>query len=232
MKIKKLLKNKICLAIQARYSSERLPGKVLKEVAGTPILEHTIKRLQKTKLFHSIYVLTSNNSEDLRIINFCESKSYKSFSCSLENVFKRFKSFLKFNSYDAFVRISGDSPLIDPFLIDKMVNKFRKNDYDILTNVFPRTFPSGQSVEIIKSKTFLKVDESLLSKEDKEHVTSFFYKNNKRFNIENFECKYSHKNLKLSIDTHADFDRFVNFLKKNNKSLPEDIKINDIVENW
>lgn len=232
MIIEELKKNKICLAIQARYSSERLPGKVLKEVSGKPLLEYTIKRLQKTNLSQSIYVLTSKNSEDLKIVNFCKSKSYKFFSCSLENVFKRFRSFLKLNNYDAFVRISGDSPLIDPFLIDKMLDKFRKNDCDILTNVFPRTFPSGQSVEIIKSKTFLKIDESLLTEEDKEHVTSFFYKNSKIFNIENFECKYSHKNIKLSIDTYDDFDRFVYFLKKNNKSLPEDIKINDIIKNW
>ncbi len=209
-----------------------MPGKVLKEVAGIPLLEHTIKRLQKTTLFQSIYVLTSKNSDDLKIINFCKSKKYKFFSCSLENVFQRFKNFINLKNYDAFVRISGDSPLIDPFLIDKMVNKFIKNDYDILTNVFPRTFPSGQSVEIIKSKTFLKVDESLLTEEDEEHVTSYFYKNSEIFNIKNFECKYSHKNIKLSIDTRADFDRFIYFLKKNNKSLPEDIKINDIIENW
>ncbi len=197
-----------------------------------PLLEHTIKRLQKTTLFQSIYVLTSKNSDDLKIINFCKSKKYKFFSCSLENVFQRFKNFINLKNYDAFVRISGDSPLIDPFLIDKMVNKYKNNVCDVLTNVFPRTYPSGQSVEIINSKTFLKVDESLLTKEEKEHVTSYFYKNSKIFNIENFECEYFHRNIKLSIDTPTDFARFVNFLKKNNKNLPEDIKINDIIANW
>ena len=132
--------------------------------------------MQKTNLSQSIYVLTSKNSEDLKIVNFCKSKSYKFFSCSLENVFIRFKSFLKLNNYDAFVRISGDSPLIDPFLIDKMLDKFRRNDCDILTNVFPRTFPSGQSVEIIKSKTFLKIDESLLTERIKNMLQVFFIK--------------------------------------------------------
>lgn len=223
---------KICLIVQARYSSRRLPGKVLMKINKTPMLEFTIKRLQKTTLFRNIYVLTSNHPEDEMIVNFCESRNIKYYTNSLNNVYQRFKSFLNSKNYDAFVRISGDSPLIDPFLIDSMLKKFKKNNYDLLTNVFPRTFPSGQSVEIVKSKVFLKVNESLLSMENKEHITSFFYKNYGQFNIENFECKYSHKNTKLSIDTIDDFNRLKSFLAKEVKIPAENIKINEIIKNW
>jgi spore coat polysaccharide biosynthesis protein SpsF len=87
------------------------------------------------------------------------------------------------------LRISGDSPLIDFRLINKSINIFKKNKrFDLITNVFPRTFPSGQSVEIIKTSALGK-NLKFFSKLDKEHVTRYFYRNSPKFKIKNFANK-------------------------------------------
>ena len=118
------------------------------------------------------------------------------------------------NKAKYFARISGDSPMIDPKLIDKAIKMSKKTKgYDIITNVFPRTFPKGQSVEVIKTFT-LKKNLKKFSKVDKEHVTKFFYKNSKKFNIKNFVLNKKNKEVKMSIDTKKDLKVI---LKKFNK---------------
>ena len=100
-----------------------------------------------------------------------------------------------------FLRISGDSPLIDFRLINKVINIFEKNkNFDLITNTYPRTFPSGQSVEIIRTTTLGKCLK-FFSKLDKEHVTRYFYRNSKRFKIKNLTNKQKYNIKKLSIDT-------------------------------
>jgi len=123
------------------------------------------------------------------------------------------------------MRISADSPLIDPVIIDKAIKIFnsQKKKYDIITNVFPRSYPKGQSVEIIKTsklRYFLKK----FNNEQKEHVTKYFYKNYKKFMIKNFKSIKDKTKTKLAIDTKDDLKlilktfkekKFINFsLKK------------------
>tara|TARA_B100000579_G_C22702952_1_gene790696 strand:- start:1 stop:669 length:669 start_codon:yes stop_codon:yes gene_type:complete len=220
---------KLCFAIQARFSSRRLPGKVLMKVGKFSLIEFLIRRLKKTKMINDMYVLTSTNLLDKKIIDHCERKSINSFSGSLDNVFTRFRNFLRKFKYDAFVRISADSPFIDPDLVDQMVKKFFQGNYEIVTNVFPRTFPSGQSVEIVSSKTFMGINQEKLSNYDKEHVTSFFYKHAENFRIYNFKCNYSHKGIKLSIDTHEDLKRVEKIINNDLKN-PEDYLIQDLIQ--
>ena len=96
---------------------------------------------------------------------------------------------LQFLREKIFLRISGDSPLIDYRIINKSINIFKKNkNFDLITNIFPRTFPSGQSVEIIKTNLLGK-NLKFFSKLDKEHVTRYFYRNFLRFKIKNFKNK-------------------------------------------
>ena len=114
-----------------------------------------------------------------------------------------------------FVRISGDSPLIDYRILNKAIKIFEssKNKYDLVTNVFPRTFPQGQSVEIIKT-LMIKKNIKKFNKLDKEHVTKFFYDNSNKFHIKNFIHMGNNKKIKLSIDTKKDLK---NILSKVNK---------------
>ena len=144
----------LCI-IQARYSSNRLPGKVLKKIFGITVLKRVINQVRKSKKISKIIVATSKHSTDKKIINFCKKNKIHCISGPLNNVFKRFYSIIVHEDCKSFVRISADSPLLDCSLIDKAITFFNRKRYDIVTNVFPRTFPKGFSVEVINSKIIL-----------------------------------------------------------------------------
>ena len=118
------------------------------------------------------------------------------FRGDLHNVSKRLLETSKKYNSKYFIRINGDSPLIDFKIINRAIRfiKIEKVDYDIVTNVFPRTFPKGQSVEIIRS-LILQKNMKKFSIFDKEHVTTYFYKNYSNFNIKNFKSKKLQKKL-------------------------------------
>jgi len=193
-----------CL-IQARYSSKRLKGKVLKKIKNKEILSYVISSINKSKYIKNIIVLTSN--KDYQIEKFCKKKKYYFFKGPLKNTFLRYKQFLiKNKNIKYFIRISADSPLIDYKILNKMILlSKKKKDFDLITNIFPRTFPKGQSIEILKSKTFLKIDDKKLNDKEKEHVTLYYYKNYKKFKILNFKNLTDMSRYNLSIDTFDDF---------------------------
>ena len=112
------MSKQICVCVQARLSSKRLPEKVLKKVNELNILELLTKRLSKARDPSQIYILTSNDKSDNKLVKFCQSKGLKFFRGDLDNVYKRYRDFLKINNYQALVRISADSPLLD----DKILN--------------------------------------------------------------------------------------------------------------
>ena len=144
----------LCI-IQARCSSKRLPGKVLKKISGLSILERVFNQVKKSKKIKRIIIATSNHKTDKKIIKFCKIKNINCFVGPLNDVFKRFYLIAKNQNYKSFVRVSADSPFVDPKLIDRAVTIYNKKNYDIVTNIFPRTFPKGFSVEVIRSKIIL-----------------------------------------------------------------------------
>lgn len=202
----------LCI-LQARMSSKRLPGKVLKIIGEQILLECVISRLSLSKKISKIVIATSNKKSDKKIINFCKSKNLDFKVGSLNDVASRFIGVIKKSKSKYFIRISADSPLIDPFLIDKMINQSKKSDFDIFTNVFPRTFPKGQSIEIISSKTFLS-NYKYFKKIDKEHITRYFYKHYKNFKIINYRNYKNLSNINMCIDKRKDLKKFENFFLK------------------
>ena len=188
------------VAIQARTSSRRFKNKILHSFYGKLLIQHVLDKIKKSKKV-KIIVSTSKNKEDDKLVRFLMSKKIKYYRGSLNNVAKRLYDTAISEKQNFFLRISGDSPLIDFRLINKIINIFEKNkNFDLITNIFPRTFPSGQSVEIIRTNT-LGNNLKFFSKLDKEHVTTYFYKNSSKFKIKNFTNKKKNKIKKLSIDT-------------------------------
>ena len=199
--------------VQARYSSKRLRGKVLKKFGNLTLLEILLKRLNKSKKIGRIIVLTSNSKEDKRIIQICKKNKIDYFIGSLNNVYSRFKIAVKKYSTKKIIRICADSPLIDWRIVDKMINlseKFRS--YDIISNVKIRTFPKGQSVEILKSKIF-ELSDKLLNADQKEHVTKFFY-NSKKYKILNYQLSKDYNNFNLCVDNYNDYLLILKLIKK------------------
>ena len=136
--------------IQARSNSKRFKNKVLFKINEKPIIQHVVDNVKKSKYVSKIIVATSNKKIDNNLVDFLKKKKIKFFRGDLENVALRLYSAAKKNNSAFFVRISADSPLIDYKLINKAIKIFRQNrKIDLVTNIFPKTFPSGQSVEIV-----------------------------------------------------------------------------------
>ena len=196
--------------IQARCNSKRFRNKVLKIFLGKPIIQHVVDNVKKSKKLNMVIVATSKNKSDDKLIEYLKKKNINFYRGSHLNVAKRLSVLAEKKKSNFFIRISGDSPLINFKIIDRAISLHKKNkNVDIVTNVFPRTFPMGQSVEIIKTE-LIKKNLKQFSNKDKEHVTRYFYKNYSIFSILNFRNRSRKKIFKMSIDTKKDFNDLKN----------------------
>jgi hypothetical protein len=114
---------------------------------------------------------------------------------------------------DAFVRVCGDSPLIDPALVDEAIALYHRHDCDLVTNVFPRSFPKGQSVEVIRSAAFLRAMGSTCPCQQREHITQVYYQNPAQFHIVNFSSDLEAAAIQLSVDTWDDYDHMQHLIQ-------------------
>jgi len=190
--------------VQARMSSRRVPGKVLRKIAGRPILQWTLERVQRAKSVSNLVVATSVLSEDDPIERLCRKLSVKCFRGDLNDVRSRYIEVLRNEQSSECVRICADSPLIDPALIDQGVSIALKGSFDLVTNVLTRSFPVGQSVEVVSTQALLKMAENAIEPEDKEHVTTGFYKENTNYNIRTFSHNRNLGHIQLAVDTEQD----------------------------
>lgn len=193
--------------IQARMSSGRLPGKVLLPLSGTPIIKALYERVACVAAERNIVVLTSLDPSDDVLVEYLKREGIQFFRGSLDNVFQRFQEALKFFDCDYFVRLCADSPFLDHNLLGYMLSIARQNKYDFITNVSTRTFPKGQSVEIMRSSLFLSIDNKCLSGEEQEHVFPFFYKNKSHYQCVFVESKVNFGHINQCVDTIEDLRR-------------------------
>lgn len=195
------------LIIQARMSSIRLPGKVLMSISGRPMLERVCDRVMQSGDVRKVVIATSSHASDDPIEQFCYLRNFSCFRGPLDDVAGRFLSVIQREGAEEFIRISADSPLIDPKIIDKAVQEYKHGKYDLVTNVLHRTFPKGQSVELIRSSSFERMCDDLIDLDDREHVTKAFYRNPSAYKIKNFSAEISAGEFQLSVDTREDFER-------------------------
>tara|TARA_A100000164_G_C21878689_1_gene759065 strand:+ start:50 stop:676 length:627 start_codon:yes stop_codon:yes gene_type:complete len=196
----------IFIFVQARMNSSRLPGKVMFKIDNKTILQHVILRLKKISHKKTIVVLCSNSKKDDRIVNHCKKNKIKYFRGSLNNVYKRFYDAVNFYKCQNFIRITADSPLIDKNIVEKCIKILDTNKYyDIVTNCMEKTFPKGQSVEIINSKVFTQNYKNIKNNKHKEHIFQFFYRNKRKFKIFNVKSRKKFSYKSLALDTIKDF---------------------------
>ena len=202
--------------IQARSGSKRLKNKVLKLFGDKPLIWHVVKQIKKSKKVRDIVVAIPNKKKDLNLFKYLKSINVKVYRGDEDNVARRMLFAAKKYKAKNFMRISGDSPLIKPSIINKCIllkKKFPKQD--IITNVFPRSCPSGQSTEIINTK-ILEKNIIYMNRQEKEHVTTFFYNNSKHFKIKNFSTRKNYNQSKHSIDTLQDYNKLKKLIKNGN----------------
>lgn len=194
--------------VQARTGSTRCPGKVMRTVAGRRLIDFTLDALERCRVARPLIVATSDSVQDDALAAHCSARNVPVVRGPLDNVAGRFREVLERFPVRAFVRISGDSPLIDRRLVDEAVTRFRDGGADIVTNVFPRTFPKGQSVEVIAADIFLAAEAEMTDPSDREHVTPWFYRDADRYHIVNIASAFDTADTSMVVDTEEDFARF------------------------
>lgn len=198
---------KIGIITQARMTSSRLPGKILREVEGIPLLTYHVQRLKATG-FDLALATTINNTDD-PVETYAGQMSVDCYRGSENNVLSRFyETALKFN-YDVIVRVTSDCPLIDPHLIRNGVEKYISfnNPNLYLSNVLERTFARGFDFEVFSFKLLQEAFEHATEPSDLEHVTPYINRN-KSGNTEFYHVKQTSDNagLRITVDTAEDFE--------------------------
>jgi spore coat polysaccharide biosynthesis protein SpsF len=196
------------IIVQARMSSRRLPGKVMREAMGKPLLAYLIERIARARRASGWLVATSKERDDDPIAAWCQRAKVEIYRGPLDNVAARFLGAARARQVRSFVRVSGDSPLLDPEILDRTIALFEGSDCDLATNVFPRSFPKGQSVEVVGTDALEQVVADSLDPDDLEHVTSFFYRHPDRFKIRNLPNSRDVSSVQLSVDSPEDFEAF------------------------
>tara|TARA_Y100000589_G_scaffold81937_1_gene75902 strand:+ start:687 stop:1373 length:687 start_codon:yes stop_codon:yes gene_type:complete len=205
---------KVPAIIFSRMGSSRLPGKALRHIAGEPLIKRVINRVSKVKNLSTIVVATSNSRTDDGLSQYIQSLNIEVFRGAAHDVLNRAVSCASYLGVDKFVRINGDSPFIDPELLEKGIDMWGDPNLDLISNVFPRTYPVGMSVEIIKTDSLKKILGLTADSCDREHITRFFYKNPEKFRILNFESgRPDLRKVRLAVDTKEDLER-INWLFK------------------
>jgi spore coat polysaccharide biosynthesis protein SpsF len=200
---------KLAAVVQARMSSTRFPGKMLHVVRGKPLLEYVLDRARLSEHIDLVVVATSVESTDTPIATYCAASGVECFRGSLGDVAGRFLEACEFYELDAFVRICGDSPLLDAALIDRGVQEFLESGADVVTNVSPRTFPAGQSVEVVRTTVFRDACARMTRVEHFEHVTGFLYQHAREYRVHNFTNPAGNESeIDLSVNTPAGMSLF------------------------
>jgi spore coat polysaccharide biosynthesis protein SpsF len=207
---------KIGIAVLCRYSSTRLPGKVLKPIAGKPLLQHIIDRLKQLQPERLVVVATSEESSDDPIAEYCREHQIEYFRGSLANVADRFFQVALKYDWDYIVRINGDNLFVDLEALQHLLEEAGTGRYDFLSTVEGRTFPFGMSIEIVRTDFYQKVLQELQEEKYREHVTLYLYdypKVGERYYF--YNTKFPGLSGKqMAIDTPEDFARAVQIMSR------------------
>jgi spore coat polysaccharide biosynthesis protein SpsF len=193
--------------IQARVSSVRLPGKVVRPLRGKPMIAWLVERLRAVRDLDGIVLATSQESDDDALAALAAELDLPCFRGALGDVGGRMLAAGLTQRFDAIVRVNGDSPLLDPALVAEGIALFRATGAAIVSNVRPRSYPKGQSVEVIATVALAEAMGSTKEPADREHVTPFLYAHPERFPLSAFGASRPRPELQLSIDTAEDWAR-------------------------
>jgi spore coat polysaccharide biosynthesis protein SpsF len=202
--------------IQARMNSTRLPGKVLLNINGRPMLSYMIERVRWAQCIDQIVVATSDEPQDDVLCDFCTKENIGFYRGSLNDVLARYYKAAKQINSDIIVRLTADCPLIDPKIIDTMVQIYQSGSYDYVANTAPpdgRTFPDGMDVEVFSLKALEDAWKEAKKPSEREHVTFYFWKNPKIFSTLRYDLVADLSTYRLSVDYPEDFAVIVSLFK-------------------
>ncbi len=192
--------------LQARMSSSRLKGKVLLDIKGRPMISRQIERIRRARTISRIIIATSSDPTDDPIEELANSEQLTVFRGSLDNVFSRFREIAKRATEPDYVRLTGDCPLTDPSVIDKVVSEHVHSGADYTSNTLIRTYPRGLDVEVFKTSALAKLENFGLSNHELEHVTLGFHSRANQFTLHNVTDSVDNSAMRWTVDTEQDFE--------------------------
>jgi spore coat polysaccharide biosynthesis protein SpsF len=208
---------KIVGIVQARMGSTRLPGKVLMDLDGKSVLERVVRRLRRSKLVAEVVVATTILEKDDVIALECQRIGSVCFRGSEQDVLDRYYQAARECNADTIVRITADCPLIDPEIIDRIIECFLRERADYATNDVPQTFPRGLDVEVFSMSSLKRAWKEATAPYQREHVTPYFYEHPEIFRVVSLPGDIDSAPYRWTLDTEDDlkllravYDRFRN----------------------
>jgi spore coat polysaccharide biosynthesis protein SpsF (cytidylyltransferase family) len=226
--------------IQARMSSTRLPGKIMMELCGMPMINVLLQRISLAKEIDSIVVATTDSSTDDVLVDWLKKNNVLYFRGSENDVLERYWKCAKSFNAKTIVRITSDDPFKDPSIIDKAVLTFNTSDVDYVSNTISPTYPEGLDVEVFSFSALTKAFQQASFTSDREHVTPYIWRNPQIFKTINFKMNPNLRGWRWTIDKVEDLEFaravflalenniFINYLEiiKMLKKNPKLLKIN------
>lgn len=195
---------RVVAIVQARMNSSRLPGKVLRLLAGKPVLQHIHERLSECRLIDEIVFATSKEVSDNPIGDFCSTRNISSFRGSLDDVLDRFYKTAQQYRADVIVRITGDCPIIDPIIVDAVISGFLVGQYDCYG--LGGDFPDGLDCTAFSLKAIEKAWREASLPSEREHVGPFIENNPEIFKNGSLELFSGLSSFRWTLDEPQDFE--------------------------
>ena len=230
-------KTRFCMrkiaVVQARMGSSRLPGKVLKPLAGRPVLDHVVSRVAAAQRIDGVVVATSTLPGDDAIADYCGTKGWVCVRGPERDVLTRYASAVRASSADIVVRVTSDCPLFSPLILDDMLAKFDPSSMDYMSTNWPeRSFPIGLDCEIMRGAALLEISEIATDPYDREHVTPYFYRNPDRFRLFGHACSRPLAHLSITLDTAEDYQRLVDLVEAHPELSDPAVNVVDIAARY
>lgn len=199
---------KVVIISQARMTSTRLPGKVLKEVLGKPLLQYQIGRLRRVPSASDVVVATTVNESDDTVVDFCRKIDCAVYRGAEYDVLGRCYHAAKVYNADVVVRVTSDCPLIDPCVIEQVVQFYlhRVDQYDYVSNTVKRTYPRGMDTEVFPVQVLEEAFRDACLDYEREHVTPFLYTHQDRFRNGSVTYQTDVSHHRWTVDTPEDFE--------------------------
>jgi spore coat polysaccharide biosynthesis protein SpsF len=195
------------ITIQARMGSTRLPGKVLKEAAGQPLLSHMVERLKLVPNIDKIIIATTDKATDDPIVELAKSVDVDFYRGSEDDVLSRVLEAAQHHGIDLIVETTGDCPLIDPETIHQIIETYHGSDVDYVSNVIERSYPIGMDTQVFATDILADVAKRTDDPQDHEHVSLFIYHHPEIYRLKNVLAspELTAPDWRLTLDTPEDY---------------------------
>lgn len=202
----------IVIIVQARMGSSRLPGKMMKMIAGKPVIAHVIERARLSRRANDLWLATTDAPADDVLAAWAKDNGVNCYRGSENDVLDRYYKAATSAKAEVIVRVTGDCPLADYQVIDRVIDAFvnAHGAYDYVSNTNPPTFPDGLDVEVVSFTALEKAWEEARLQSEREHVTPYIWKHPEMFRLFNVTCQLSGGEADFSrhrwtLDTPEDF---------------------------